>query len=492
MSNILGIKGFNKSSGENIVIAGYGNDMVNLATGKGYSINLTSSNHIEFEVFLDSLFFQNFEDTPRTFDGSVWSYKHVENMPVAKYIKVFSDRVYIAYVKIGTDIFPSRVMSSDLPKNNTIQWGYEQGTNLTTIADNSLVTSLNSGFVSFALKRGDPFFITSGTNKGEYVIDEIIDDQHLTLTVAPKYSASNSSFSAGGNYFDVRRDDNDFITGLEENNNQLLIFKQDSLHRYDTTALRRIKGAFGTTSSQSIVNIKDATLYFHGSFGEQTGFYLYDGTASQKISSPVQRYIAGISPSMFTLIHAWSEGELYRAYLGNITNSNYNLSVEKAVFTYNVSTNSISIDPIRDVVTASTSFRQAGNENIYLGNSEGQILKTPDGFSFNNDPIKWVNETHPYFPLTPDKICTFRRVYIYSEGAGGVSVSYKLHYSPDNIDSQWVGLGEISGERTVLEIPSFHNSASGIQLMFSGTDTRENVAMIKRTAFVYKTEDVRI
>lgn len=490
--NVNGIKGFAKSTGEKVLIAAYGNDFINLATGKGYSQNLDSSQNVELEVFLDSLFFQNYLNTPKSFNGSVWTRTHCSKVPLAKYIKVYQDRIYIAYLKIDTEIFPSRVWFSDLPKNNTIQWGYEQGTNLVTTAKSALVTSANAGFNAFNIKVGDPLFIYSGNNQGEYIVESVGTNQRIILTTLLENTATSIKYWVGGNWFDVRRDDNDYITALGENDNKLMIFKQDSLHRYDGTTLRRVKGALGTTSTRSVVNVKDMTLYFHGSFGTQTGFYLYDGINSTKISSAVENHIAGIGAGMYTGVVAWAEGELYRAYVGDIDNSNYNISLDKVVLTYNTTSNVWSVDPIADVIKVSTIFRQAGEENIYLGTNDDEILKTPDGYDFNGSDIPWVIDTKVYYPSGPKFLNTFRTVEIYSKDAGGTRVLYKRHLKPFDTDENWQGLGEISDDKTELEIPEGENKSSGIQFRFQGTDTKEPTAIIKKISLNFRKEDIRL
>lgn len=492
MANILGLKGFSRSTGEKLLLAAFDNDIVNIGTGLGYGINLTSTNNVNFEVFLDSLFFQNYIDTPRSFDGTTWTRAHTSKLPLAKYIYSWNNRIYLAYLKIGTQEFPSSIWWSELPNNNTIQWGYERGTNMSTIAGNTLVTSANAGFKSYRIERGNHLFIIDGADAGEYIVETVASDQHLVLTEAMKATASNLTYWVGGNRIDVRRDDNDFITGITENNDQLIIFKQDTLHRFDNFTTRRIKGAFGTTSPKSIVNLGGLTVYFHGSFGTQTGFYAYDGTESIKISSSIENHIAGISTGKYTTIAAWSEGELYRAFVGDLSNTNYDISLSKVVLTYNVNTQRWSIDPIADNITTATTFRQAGTENIYLGTDNSQILITPSGNSFNSVDIPWVNNTNFYYPSGTDYLNTIKRVNIYSTNAEGLRVLYKLKYTPYATDQQWKGLGEISDGKTVIELPTSHNQASGIAFKFQGTDQQEATAIIEKMSILYRKEDVRI
>jgi hypothetical protein len=357
MANILGIHGLTTIN-QSVLISAYGNDLVNMGTGLGYSQNITPNQNVEMEMFLNSLFFQNYIDTPRTFDGTSWTNKHVSRLPISKYIKRWNSRLYIGYVKIAGTDYPSRVWFSDLSKNNTITWGYETRTNLQTTAGSPTVFSAFAGFKTYNIKRGDPFLILTGPNAGEYIIQTIDADQQLTLTEPMKVDSSGDTYYCGGNFFDVARDDGDYLTWIGENNSyfyqQLLLYKRDSLFRYDGSRLVPVQGAFGTTSGRSVINIHELSLYFYGSGGLTTGIYSYDNQQSKKISAAVEHHIQGISPTMYDKVIGWRERDLARMYVGNIVNTTYGINVPNAVITWDYNTHAWSVDPIAHFVTCAT------------------------------------------------------------------------------------------------------------------------------------------
>lgn len=484
MSGLLGLHGLSKTTGVNTLIAAYGNGFINVGTGIGYGIPITSTNNVEFEEFLDSLFFQNFADTPLSFNGTVWSRRHVSKVPLAKYIKQQGQRLYLGYVNLNGTTYPSRVWYSDLPVNDTIVWGYEAGSNGSAIAGNTLFTSLNAGFKTYNVQRGDPLFITSGSNAGQYFIQQIVDDQHIILTEALKYTESNLSYWAGDNFIDFARDDGDFLTELEENNNQLIAFKRDSLHRYDGSRLVKIRDAFGTTSGRSVANLRELSIYFHGSQGDATGFYVYDGNSSTKISAPIQKHIDGISSNMYGSIVSWVENNLFRSYVGTITNSNYNISIPNAVVTWDYANRAWSVDPIADTILVSTQFRQSNTKQTYIGTSDDQILVTPSGNDFNGNAIPHMFEITDY-PNGTQAINTFNRLQVISESARGMQIQYKLLLAPFESDEEYQPLGQLDHERTELYFPEFHNQASGIGLRFLGIDAQEATSIIKKMTIFY-------
>lgn len=471
--DVLGLKGFNKSDGNRYLIAAYGNDLVNVDTNLGFSLNLSVSNKVEFEVFLDSLFFQNYSHVPMTFDGSKWTTTHVAKTPLSKYLKSYEARMYLGFVNFNGTEYSSRVCYSDLPKADTITWGMDWGSDGVTWADNNKFSSGLGGFSTYNIKVGDPLFLKSGSNLGEYKVSEVINDHLLTIEGTFKSNATGQSFWVGGNWFDVRTDDNDFLTGLGENSGQLLAFKRNSLHRYTTSSLTRVKGVPGTTSHRSIINHKDFTFYFHGSSGDLTGIYAYDGSTSAKVSDAIQPYIDGMDQSNFPLVVSWVEGNTIRFFIGNLSNSNENISVTNAVASYNIDAKAWSIDPIGDVIRCATTFRDPEEVKILLGNSNGEILETPSGFNFNGDPIPWVAETNPIYPRGAHFMNIFTKLSVIGRDANGVNVSYKLWNTPYKVDDKWTPLGDLEYDRTDFIMPYRHNNASGISFRFEEISSRE-------------------
>lgn len=493
MGSILGLHGLSKADGTNKLIAAFGGDMINVATGLGYGLNLSKTSSVEFEVFLQSLFFQNFNDTPLSFNGTAWSRANCAKVPLSKYMKLWKGNLYLGYVNINGTTYSSRVWRSDPPRNDALTWGYEAGSNLSTLAGNPLVSSANAGFLTNNIKRGDPFFITSGGAAGEYRVLSVSADQQLTLTniypyPAPQVTSTNASYWTGGNWLDFDRDDGDFLTGLAENTYQLIAFKRDSLHRYDGVKPTKVRGAVGTTSPRSIASLHELTIYFYGGVGQRTGFYAYDGRESQKISAPIEDWIQGISGTMYTGVIGWQEGELYRAYVGNISNIDHNIVFNKCVFTWNYNTRAWSIDPIGDAIVAAAEFRQSGTKQIYIGTTDDEVMITPSGNDFDASPIGWSFATKPIYPTGTENVNTFTRIQIISENANSTTVKYKLHLNPFNTDQEYKGLGQLTGDKTELVLPEGWNQASGIELQFAGIGTQQPTPLIKKASIFYRKE----
>ena len=486
------MNGFNTAS-QNQLIGAYGNDIIKVSTNTGFGVNITTTEKIRFDNFLASLFFQNYTDTPLTYNGTVWTRKHVGKVPLAKYLKAWKERMYFGFIKIGSTEYPSRVWYSDLPINDTIQWGYERGTNLTTTAGSNLVGSAFAGFKTYDLEIGDPFFITSGSDIGEYRIKEIIQDQQVTLNdyngtaTTLTTTATGVSFWAGGNWFDVSRDDGDFLTGLASNFNQLIIFKRESLHRYNGSSTDQVRNTPGTTASDSIVNIRDWTIYFFGGGRRETGFYAYDGTEGFKISNGIQKYIDGIDSGAHVTIVGWREGNLARFYVGDITNTNYNISILKAVITFDYDSKAWSVDPIGKVIENATEFRQGGVKTSFIADPD-EVFETPSGYTFDGTPVKWTFTIKPIYPEGTAWNNTFTKLQIISENANGVKVSYRRRFQPLNSDDNFTPLGDIRNDNQFFIYPEDKNRSSGVELRFDGISSTEPVALIKKLTQYYRKE----
>lgn len=499
MADIKGLGGLNTSLGTNKLIAAYGNDLIDVDTGSGYGVNLTSTNDVNFESYLDSLFFQNFADRPKSFNGTSWTTKHLNHVPLAKYIKLFNERLYLGYIKINSTTYASRVWYSNLPVvdnagNFTIQWGFQSGTNGSVVANTNRFRAAFAGFQTYGLKVGDPLIVESGANAGQYRIARISDDQMVEIVGTFKTTQSNITYWAGSNWFDVRTNNSDVVTSLSENSNNLLIFKNDTLHRYNLTSLKTVRG-LGTTSNRSVVFFpgRDINIYFHGSTADKTGFYMDNGRESLNISRKIQPFMDAISSSNYNSVVAWNEGDTYRAFVGNISNQNssndsYNISDSNVVYSYSIVDNSWKIDPIADVITASCHFRESNVLKVFLGNDSGEVFLTPSGYSFDGDPIRFNYQTRTLYPRGSEVVNIFTRIKVVARDASRVSVYYKLWGTPFDIDQTWTGLGNLTKDTTEFQIPSRHNKGCGIQLAFMEMGTKEPVQVIEKIS-IYSVGD---
>ena len=364
MADILGLKFYSKSDGTEKLVTAYGNDIgvfdgSSIFVGQGRNLSAVK---MEFDVYLDYLIGTNRVNANQVYDGINWINGGMRaRMPIAKYVKTVGTTAYLADLVYVSTNFRSRVWKSSLPKNNDIQWGFESGTNLAQTSGSKVITSANAGFITYGIKTGDPFFITTGANAGEYVIDTIDADQQITLTEAMKNTATGSTYWTGSNWFDARTNDSDYIRGLGENDDQLLVFKRESLNRYDGTVLRKVKGVPGTTSHRSIINLRESTYYFH-----DTGIYKYSNGESILISRPIEDYVEAISSSNYDSVVSWIDGDLVYIFVGDLTDIQKGIDIDNAVLIYNTAAQNWNIGALNNILRAGTIAIESEARVVYL------------------------------------------------------------------------------------------------------------------------------
>ena len=500
MASILGLKGYNKSaSTSNILLAAYGNDIINVATGLGYGLAL-NGNDVEMEAFLDRIFAQNYNTSPITFNGTTWSRDYTSRMPISKYLRAWKSRLYLGNclfdgpqapldASSNAIVMPSKVFYPDFFQGNTLTWGIEWGRNGATTAGTRIfeaknVNGLPQDFKANNIKVGDPLFITSGNaqlvSERPYLVTSVESPYRILVDRDFPVSATSLHYWVGSNWFDVATDDNDYITWIEENNDQLVLWKRFSLWRYNQTSLQRIKNAPGTTSGRSVANMGDLTIYFHASNTNtrKTGFYGYNGSRSVLVSRAIQPYIDGISLSATPV--AWREGTKYRCYVGTITNTPKGISVSNAVITLDVEGNQWQIDPIADVVTASGRWIESGAEKYFIGTNDNEVMETPSGNSHNGDPISWAIEKGVTYPSGSEVVNEFTRIQVVSRNAAGVQFLYKLFGTPEDDDDQWHSLGDIKHNHQEFVFKTKHNMGRGIDVRFQERSTGVNTLLIQK------------
>lgn len=506
MASILGIKGFNRSGTSiNVLLAAYGNDIVNVSTNTGYGLNL-NGNNVEMEVFLDRVFVQNGNDRPISFDGTSFSHAYVGRCLVSKYIKKNKSKIYLGFCSFPSPqapldtsnnaiTFPSRVFNSDFFKGNNLTWGIEWGRNGRTEAGSPFFNlsatdaPLIQDFVTSNIKIGDSLFITNGNTQltsKEYKVKNIISPYRLEVTENFPVTTTALHFWVSGNWFDVGTDDNDSIMGFGENYNNLIILKRLSLWYQTPRELKQVENAFGTSSQRSVINHKRYTYYFHGSEPAITGIYRFDGASSVLISRGIDPYIRGISSALYDNVVGWREGDDLRWYLGATDNTNENIDLDRAVATLSTSLQAWSVDPIADVITCSTRYRKGNREDSYCGTDDDEVLQMGNGNTFNTAPITAILETKVYYPSGTSIINDIPRIQVLGKNTKGIKIKYKLWNAPELVDDNWIGLGELQEDKTELVLPQIHKISSGIQLRTEDMNSLENDGLVEKFTIFFK------
>lgn len=519
MADINGIIGYNSPDGNNFLLAAYGNDIVDVSTGLGFKQNISSGHKAFFEVFIDRVFFCNGYNKMISMNSQgQWSDSiALPKQLIPKYIKksvnnaqLLIGNVQLVYGSGSTINYRSHVFKSNLPKlgksasggilNQTLEWGIESG-QCVIYQDTKKVKAVPDVngklpyFKTRGIRVGDPFFLLGG-DIGQYTVASVDSEYELTLNESIPSSTSvntNVNFWVGRNFFPVGTDDNDEITGFGENSSRDLIFKLFSLWQYIRTELKQVKGAVGTNSQRSVINDRNGnTYYFHGSSLKLSGIYRFDGVSSKKISRAIDPYIQGMNPANYEEVVAWEEGDELRWYLGDITNTSYDIYMEKAVATLNTSTGAWDVTPIYDAIKCSTKWIQSNAQHSYCGTDSDQILKMGVGYKYKNNTISSVVETGVYYPAGSELICRIPEVQMIGRNINGLKLSYKRWNKPFDTDDRWISLGECRQDKNEFPLTVDFNFTSGLQFRIEDTDTGKNNWLVEKISFFYKPERSRL
>jgi hypothetical protein len=516
MSDILGLIGYNSPAGTNKLLAAFGNDIIDVNSGLGYGLNLTTGNKAYFETFIDTIFFTNGVNAMRSFVGGTWSKSFsLPKQIVPKYIKKSANNAQLLIANAiltpgsGTPInYKSYVFKSNFPKlgkavtgsaiAQSLEWGIESGK--CNIDQNTRkVKAIPDGngnlpyFISRGIKVGDPFFLLGG-DIGQYTVASVPSEYELVLNeTIPSATNTSVDFWVGSNWFPVGTDDNDEITGFGENSGRDLIFKLFSLWYYTRTSLVPVKGAVGTSSQRSVINDRNGyTYYFHGSDIGLTGIYRYDGVRSTKISRKIDPFIQGMLASNYAEVVAWEEGNELRFFLGDLTNNNDEISMTNAVATLNTATGAWDVSPIADIIKCATKYIVSSVQNSYCGTSGSQVMKMQTGYSFDGDPIPAHVVTGPIYPSGSEIINNFPYIQAIGKNTRGLRLAYKLLDKPKTNDDRWQPLGEMKDDKTEWEPDINNRQGSGIKFRIEDDGILENDWLFEKLSIFYKPDRSRL
>ena len=168
------------------------------------------------------------------------------------------------------------------------------------------------------------------------------------------------------NFERVYTNNGEEIMGMHTNKmlNELLLFKETSMHAWDTFRLRDA-GNVGTTAHRSIKTLNFTTFFFNAD-----GVYAYSGSRPQLISRPIQPWIDGIDQTKLGDVFAEEEGgKFYKLNVGSVT-------VEGKVYSnvelrYSISDNTWTVYSYADNFAVYAKHKVSGEVRVYGGTDDG-------------------------------------------------------------------------------------------------------------------------
>lgn len=262
---------------------------------------------------------------------------------------------------------------------------------------------------------------------------------------------------ATGPWFDVSPLDGEGITGLGKNFNRLLIFKENTLWKYDTNTLYQFPGAFGTCNNRTIQNIREYTIYFH-----PTGVYglLYSysnaGDAVSLLSRAIQPIIDGVQSVNLDRLCSWVSGDHYYLFLHDVINEEAGINITNCFVDLDVARMRWTVGSLAHIPRVASTYRNNRTEVtyddsdteydyvnqtydgftsaadfIYFGDDTGQVYQFDTSYDFAGTTINSSFETVNYYPAGIHARGELQSLKIYTEKGKRC----KFYYSVD--DGPW-------------------------------------------------------
>lgn len=241
-------------------------------------------------------------------------------------------------------------------------------------------------------------------------------------------SSSNAiTWDTTNDWFFVETNDGDVITGLAKNKVYLIIFKENSMHRYDgtqnSTNLRPISWQLGAVSQESIVVDENIILFY-----SRKGVCLFSGSKPQVISRAIQPIIDRVNQANLGDICAGMRGDHYVCYVGTLTSAlpGDAGALTNVIIKYDISQNSWTYDTIPDAPRAWANYISSGERLLSFGDSNGEVFTWDSGTTDDGTAIA-TNVELISWPAGPETLNTFQSIHFFgSSDLGDVNWQFKV------------------------------------------------------------------
>jgi len=173
----------------------------------------------------------------------------------------------------------------------------------------------------------------------------------------------------------INPQDGEQCRGLISHRNKLVIFKEDSIYRYNGSDVAANIIKVGTHSEKGYVENRD--IYFH----HPTGIFKLGGGEPIHISRPVEKYLSGMSSANFPNVAAGRDVENVYFWIGDVTISDdkefdYNTTYSNVVLKFNVFSENWSV---YSNWNARVFYFNTDDNLLHFGTSDGKIFKANIG-----------------------------------------------------------------------------------------------------------------
>jgi len=255
----------------------------------------------------------------------------------------YLSRTFIVGYKSGTDFLPNATI-------NATTFATSDGTNLTGMPQGKFIVRYRDLIHVLYAKTGGNTYPTRG-----YYCDE-------PTAGAIAWTGITTNFVEYG------YDDGDSITGGAEALDRLIVFKTNSMWKYDESSAEQIAD-IGCDSHRSIQKV-NKILYWYN----RDGFWRWRGAQPELISAKAQPFIDAMDQTTLTSVVAVPyNGFEYRAFIGTVTVEG--ITYTNAWFCWDTRREKCYIRCTADVVKSACMYTEDGIRRAYFGDNDGFVYK---------------------------------------------------------------------------------------------------------------------
>lgn len=258
-----------------------------------------------------------------------------------------------------------------------------------------------------------------------YFANESSNQSRVYFSSVP--TSGEITWDTTNDYLDVNPEDGQSIKALEENSGRLLIFKDDSMFRwngYSTEADPIID--VGTSSQESVKTIHGITYFFN-----RYGVYSYDGGMPYPISRKIQDWIDAIDQTTLADVTAEVDNDHYWLAVGDVTVDDVDYT--NVVLVYHIPLKAWTIWTLADKPTFMAHYYSSGARLVSFGDSNGEVFRLNYGNDDDGTAIEVGIETKSYDLQTPEIEKGWKEVFVITDkGKGIVEIAVKLDNYPPN------------------------------------------------------------
>jgi len=217
-------------------------------------------------------------------------------------------------------------------------------------------------------------------------------------------------------WFYVETSDGDVITALAKNKTYLIVFKENSMFRFDGTYaannLKPISWKLGTVSQESVVLDENLIMFY-----SRKGVAMSVGGEPQIISRPIQPIIDRVNQANLGDICAGIKGDHYLCYVGTLTSAlpGDDSALSRVMLDYDINQNLWTYHTIPDEPQAFGTYTSSGAKKLSFGDANGEVFTWNSGTTDDGTAIATNIET-VMWPSGPETLNTFQGAYFFGSG----------------------------------------------------------------------------